>query len=291
MATALMPSSLPPQIARRAISPRFAIRIFLNMNGSCRSTGRVAHNCPPWQLRESKLPLLLSYSKQRHPILHRTAVIDEPLDDLARGVGFDLVHQLHRFDDAQHLSFFHRVAHAHKRRSSGRCSLVKSPNNRRLYYVQVGVIVRRRGRCSRSRFRRFGRHSSGNRWRNRSRYRRDRHRLNRWRSHLDDLRRVVCPLDVQLYIAAFNLKLGDVLLHQQLNQFFDFFLIHRNPCSLNWTVHAGCHPGRSSSHATEQSRRTLPHWKLSFSQLLVSNHDRVEMLIATPLPPTLWSPG
>src|SRR5215469_18959269 len=32
MATAFIPSSLQAQITRRAISPRFAMRIFLNMN-------------------------------------------------------------------------------------------------------------------------------------------------------------------------------------------------------------------------------------------------------------------
>ena len=40
---------------------------------------------------------------------------------------------------------------------------------------------------------------------------------------------VVSALDVQLHIAAFHLELGNVLLHQQLDQFFDFFLIHRIP--------------------------------------------------------------
>jgi hypothetical protein len=32
---------------------------------------------------------------------------------------------------------------------------------------------------------------------------------------------------MQLHIAAFDFEFGDVLLDQQFDQFFDFFLIHR----------------------------------------------------------------
>src|ERR1019366_5402258 len=45
---------------------------------------------------------------------------------------------------------------------------------------------------------------------------------------LRSLRRASAP-DMQLHIAAFDFKLGNVLLHQQFDQFFDFFLIHGIP--------------------------------------------------------------
>src|ERR1019366_8368380 len=134
MATALMPSSLHAQITRRAISPRFAIRIFLNMNSSCRTSelpacyvprrpgnfklnGSVEEldfrpaSKPPltvWGFSPGKrgAALALPYSKQRHPICHRTAISNVLLPDHALRVGLNFVHQLHGLDDAQHLPVF-----------------------------------------------------------------------------------------------------------------------------------------------------------------------------------------
>ena len=42
--------------------------------------------------------------EQRFAVFHRPAVLHELRDDGTRDFGFDLVHQLHRFDDAEHLS-------------------------------------------------------------------------------------------------------------------------------------------------------------------------------------------
>ena len=77
---------------RSAISPRLAIRIFLNM-------GYLAPD------REQPLA-----------VLHRLAVLDVDLHDLAVVLGVDLVHQLHRFDDAEHLALLHGVADFDERR-------------------------------------------------------------------------------------------------------------------------------------------------------------------------------
>src|SRR4051794_6689021 len=79
-ATVRMPSSRHAQMIRSAISPRFAIRIFLNIGGSGRP-----------------------YRKQALAVLHGLAVLDVRADDLAVVLRRDFVHQLHRFDDAEDL--------------------------------------------------------------------------------------------------------------------------------------------------------------------------------------------
>src|SRR6516164_9315387 len=100
MATAFIPSSLQAQITRRAISPRFAMRIFLNMNYV--GTSEKLCGCHPgrrrcvflrrpiqlvnWLLAEpSRLPtanctptrLTRPNPKQWHTVLYRAAVVDE----------------------------------------------------------------------------------------------------------------------------------------------------------------------------------------------------------------------
>src|SRR5579872_3844739 len=72
-ATVWMPSSLQALIMRTAISPRLATRIFLNGPDG----------------------------KQGLPVLDRLAIPDQLAFDDAGDFGFDLVHELHRFDDAE----------------------------------------------------------------------------------------------------------------------------------------------------------------------------------------------
>src|SRR5262245_29461955 len=76
-ATVLMPISRQARWTRRAISPRFAMRIFSNT---------------------------LFDQEQRLAILHRLAVLDQDRLDRAGDVAFDLVQQLHRLDDAEGLA-------------------------------------------------------------------------------------------------------------------------------------------------------------------------------------------
>src|SRR5689334_22728768 len=92
-ATDLRPISRRQRITRSAISPRLATRTFLNFS------------------RSSGLDL-----EQRLAVLDGRAVLDQDADDRARDVGLDLVHQLHRLDDAQHLALLDLVVERRVRR-------------------------------------------------------------------------------------------------------------------------------------------------------------------------------
>src|SRR4029453_10781408 len=107
-ATVLMPSSRQAWITRMAISPRFAIRIFLNM------------------------PLLCLDREQPLAKLHRLAVLDVDLHDLAVILRVDLVHQLHRFDDAQYLAALDGVADVGKGTRSRLGRAIEGAHDRRL---------------------------------------------------------------------------------------------------------------------------------------------------------------
>src|SRR5437773_4991905 len=121
-ATVWMPSSRQAQMMRRAISPRLAIRIFLNMEWEGARSCRRA------------LPDL----EQRLPVLHRLAVRHERLEDLAVAIRLDLVHQLHRLDDAHDLPLLHLVADLHERARPGCAGAVEGADDGRLHQVEIG---------------------------------------------------------------------------------------------------------------------------------------------------------
>src|SRR5438477_3070102 len=75
-ATERRPMSRQARITRSAISPRLAIRTFLNTVGS---SG-------------------LLDAEQGLPVFDVGAVLDQDLEDLAFQIRLDLVHQLHRLD-------------------------------------------------------------------------------------------------------------------------------------------------------------------------------------------------
>src|SRR5882672_5984463 len=81
-ATVARPNSLQAQITRRAISPRLAIRTFLKG----------------------------ADSKQCLPVLDRLAVAHQLAGHHAGDFRLDLVHELHRFDDAEHRARLHCLA-------------------------------------------------------------------------------------------------------------------------------------------------------------------------------------
>src|SRR5689334_8781919 len=110
-ATVSIPSSLQAQMTRTAISPRLAIRIFLNC----------------------------ADGKQSLPVLYRLSVHHQLAFDDARGLRFDLVHQLHRFDDAQDLAGLDALAHPYEWRRARRRALVKRAHDGRLDQRQVRI--------------------------------------------------------------------------------------------------------------------------------------------------------
>src|SRR6185295_16127456 len=94
-----MPSSLQAHITRSEISPRFAIRILLNIGARRTASG------PD---REERLP-----------VLHGLPALVMDAHDLARHLGLDLVHELHGLDDAEDLADADAVSDAHERGGVG----------------------------------------------------------------------------------------------------------------------------------------------------------------------------
>src|ERR1700685_1405790 len=132
-----MPSSRQAFKTRSAISPRLATSTLRNIHVLLKGTGfspyiktaKTSRASAPagvqrledefiqsWCKRPSRAP----NRKQGLPKLDGLAVGDEALHDLARGIGFDLVHQLHGFDNADHLALVHMIAGGNKGRRAGR---------------------------------------------------------------------------------------------------------------------------------------------------------------------------
>src|SRR5689334_25420272 len=80
--TVRIPISRHARTIRSAISPRLAMRIL-------------------WNIRRRSAERL--HQEERLPKLHGLAVLGHDLDDATARLGFDLVHQLHRLHDAEHL--------------------------------------------------------------------------------------------------------------------------------------------------------------------------------------------
>src|SRR6266446_3152188 len=122
-ATVRMPISLQVQIMRQAISPRLAIRILRNgllavvitKVESPKSNVQGQQSGGPFGLWTLDFGLLLSPDSEKGlAVLDRLGVFDVNLDDFARGLCLNLVHQLHGFDNAHHGSWFNLTTDADK---------------------------------------------------------------------------------------------------------------------------------------------------------------------------------
>src|SRR5919199_6062644 len=118
-----MPSSRQARMTRRATSPRFATRTLLITAYGALTFGPDA--------------------EKRLVVLHAAGVLGQDLDHLARNVRGDLVHQLHRLDDAQRLPLPDAVPHLDVRLLPRRRRPVERPHHRRTHHVQAPVPLRR----------------------------------------------------------------------------------------------------------------------------------------------------
>src|SRR6218665_42294 len=96
--TLWMPISRQARTMRKAISPRLAIRIFLNMMVPLVGRG---HVCPRMSLFDDQ---------HRLAKFDRLCVFDQDVGDRAGFFGFDRVHDFHGFDDQQGGARFHFCA-------------------------------------------------------------------------------------------------------------------------------------------------------------------------------------
>src|ERR1700734_79690 len=185
-ATVLIPSSRQARRMRSAISPRLAITTFSI--------------------------IALFDDEQRLAELDRLTVLGEDRRDAPCLVGFDLVHHLHRFDDAEYLAdldFHAELDEGLGPRSGGG---VISADHRRgdgLVVVARLVLAGRSGGQLRRGGRRDGRGLS--------------------RRTRGGRRRARMTADAHGFLAFGNLQLRDARLLQQLDQFLDFTNVHSNP--------------------------------------------------------------
>src|SRR3569833_1717188 len=115
-ATVGIPRSLQAQMMRSAISPRLAIRIL--------SKGADA--------------------KELFSVLYRLSIRDEFGLNHPGHVRLDLVHELHRFDDAENLADPDMVAHFYKGRAVGNRTNIIGPHIGRRHVVQrIRLFCRR----------------------------------------------------------------------------------------------------------------------------------------------------
>src|SRR5713101_5804804 len=122
--TVRIPISRQARMMRSAISPRLAMRILWNISpGSAQRLGRSAQRL---------------HQEQRLSELDRLAVLHHHLDDASRDLGLDLVHQLHRLDDAEHLPLLDHVPLGDERGSVGLRRAVEGADHRSLHRDEVG---------------------------------------------------------------------------------------------------------------------------------------------------------
>src|ERR1019366_7311298 len=146
--TVLMPSSRQARWMRRAISPRLAIKpwsnnwpaILLGTRASHRPKSHASHGIPD---HGSQVHASADDDKGL-PVLDRLPVLDQDRFDDTRLVSLDLVHQLHRLDNAQRVARLNCVANFHERSGPGRCSPVEGPDHRCFHDVTFGRRRRKR---------------------------------------------------------------------------------------------------------------------------------------------------
>src|SRR5262252_9318113 len=197
------------------------------------------------------------YGEQPLAVLHRLAVLYVHIGDFTVVLRVDLVHQLHRFDDAQDLTLLYRRTDVDERRRAGLRRPVEGADNRRLHDGQLDFSVGRRvvvvsnGRSRRNRRRRHG-NSRRRRWEAGTRHggRRDR----RWQRH--DVRAVDVLADFQPQAIVLDLELREIVFADQVEDLFDLVQVHQTSIrSVVTSVSTSTPPSVTS---TSSSMRTPP---------------------------------
>src|SRR5688572_17411815 len=140
---------------RSAISPRFAIRIFLNIRYTRyepRRHGDEVKQIQNLRVLVSPWPVAVNEvtnsswldGKEALAVLHGVAVFHVRLDNLPVTFGIDLVHQLHRLDDTENLAFLDGLTYLDIRLGTRLCRPVEGSNDWRLHDSKIDVVISRR---------------------------------------------------------------------------------------------------------------------------------------------------
>src|SRR3954447_4999737 len=180
-------------------------------------------------------------------VLHRLAVLHADDRDLTVVLGVDFVHQLHRFDDAEHVAFLHRRPDLDERRRSGFRGTVERGDDRRLDDGELDFRVpgvrgggRRRDRLGRRRG--GGGH---------------RHDRRRRRGVAHDVRAVGVLADLQPQPVVLDFELRQIVLAHEVENLFDLVEVHHT--SIRSVVTSVSTSTPVSVTSTSSSMRTPPH--------------------------------
>src|SRR5712691_1696613 len=144
--------------------------------------------------------------EQRLSVLYRTAVFDQFRGHDTRHLRLNLVHELHRLDDAEHLPGLDRVAGLDERRRPGSGRIVIRPDDWRFHQHLPGFRLGRWRWSASSRNGNLRRRSDWRRW------------LGRCRGVLRIRPR---PPDAETVFAALQFQFPDPAFIEDLQQLFD----------------------------------------------------------------------
>src|ERR1700678_1376317 len=156
--------------------------------------------------------------EQRLSVLHWAAVFHQLGHHGPRDLRFDFVHQLHRFNDTEHLARVHRIAHFDEGRVTGLRGFIICPDDRRFDDVLIRMW-RRNGWGASAGLSGFNQSGGHGRARPRGPHKNLRFYL---------------PSNANTGLAPLDFQLGDAAFHHQLDQLFDFVVRHSREVSTPW---------------------------------------------------------
>src|SRR5438034_1019142 len=143
-----MPISLQERMTLRAISPRFATSIFLNIFLVASPYFEAARYCACASRRariRSAHGLSRADGEKPFAILDRLTVFHQDTDDLTRHLRFDFVHEFHCLDDADNGTFFDEIADRYESLGGGSRRFIEGTDDRRLDIDEIFFSLKRGG--------------------------------------------------------------------------------------------------------------------------------------------------